>query len=135
MFTAAFTSALPQYPQARHRKTAWLSRASGLRVLHCEHTWLVYAGLTFSTRPAALCSRRVANVDQAELRMARLRPAFCRTFRPGDSAVPLAERVMLRTFRSSMRIRSYRRAIVVLAFSAQSLLTSALCACRRASLR
>src|SRR5664279_1511043 len=66
--------------------------------------------------------------------MARFSPAFCRTFVPGASTVPLAERVMLRTRRSSTRIRSKRRARSVENFSTQSLRASARRACRRANL-
>ena len=57
--------------------------------------------------------------------MPRFRPAFWRTFRPGSSRVPRADRVMLPIRRSSTLIRSNRRAISVLAFSVQSLRRSA----------
>src|SRR5437879_3138486 len=53
MFLAAFTSALSAYPQAVQQKVAWLSRLSAATCPHAEHCWLVYAGLTFSTRPGA----------------------------------------------------------------------------------
>ena len=49
MFLAAFTSAWQAYPQAVHRKTAWLSRDFGSTRPHAEHCWLVNAGLIFST--------------------------------------------------------------------------------------
>ena len=48
----------------------------------------------------------------------RFSPVLARTFRPGFSRVPLADRVMLPIFRSSMRITSNRRAMPVLVFSA-----------------
>ncbi len=38
--------------------------------------------------------------------MERLSPAFWRTFLPGDSTVPLAERTMFWTFKSSMQMTS-----------------------------
>ena len=46
---------------------------------------------------------------------------LARTFRPGSSRVPLANRVMFLIFRSSTLITSNRRAMPVLVFSAQSL--------------
>jgi hypothetical protein len=36
MLPAAFTSALPVYPQDRQRKTAWLSRACRCTIPHAE---------------------------------------------------------------------------------------------------
>ena len=54
MFLAAFTSAWQAYPQAVHRKTAWLSRDFPSTRPHAEHRWLVNAALTFSTRPGAV---------------------------------------------------------------------------------
>ena len=53
-------------------------------------------------------------------RISRFSPAFWRTFRPGSSHVPFAARVMFLIQRSSTLIRSKRRAMSVLAFSAQS---------------
>ena len=53
--------------------------------------------------------------------MPRFSPAFCRTFRPGFSRVPFADRVMFAICRSSTRITSNRRTMPVLTFSAQSL--------------
>src|SRR5438046_7606170 len=94
MFRAAFRSALAEYPQDRHRKTAWLSRAFLSTVSHSEQRQLVNAGSSFSNRPAALCSSRAANMPHPEARIARFSPAFCRTLRPGRLTVPLAERVM-----------------------------------------
>jgi len=41
MFLAAFTSAWQAYPQAVHRKTAWLSRDFPSTRPHAEHRWLV----------------------------------------------------------------------------------------------
>ncbi len=106
MFLAAFRSALQAYPQAVHAKGAWLLRLCASTCPHAEQRWLVYAGGIFSTRPGALSSSRRANSAQPEARICLFSPAFCRTFRPGFAAVPCAERVMLRTVRSSMRIRS-----------------------------
>src|SRR5690242_16091939 len=54
MLMAAFTSALAAKPQAVQRKSAWLSRDLPSTYPHAEHRWLVYAALTFSTRPGAL---------------------------------------------------------------------------------
>ena len=65
-------------------------------------------------------------------RMPRFSPAFCRTLRPGSSAVPRAERVMFLIFRSSTRITSKRRARSVEVFSHQSLRRSASQALSRA---
>jgi hypothetical protein len=121
MLMAAFTSAWPAKPQAVHTKRAWLSRDSGSTCPHAEHRWLVNAGLTFSTRPGALsCSRRTSS-PHPDRKIPRFSPALARTFRPGFPRVPLADRVMFAIFRSSTRIRSNRRAMAVLAFSAQSL--------------
>jgi len=39
MFTAAFTSALPAYPQAVHTNRAWLSRESASTCPHAEYRW------------------------------------------------------------------------------------------------
>ena len=122
MFLAAFTSALQAYPQAVHRKTAWLSRDFRSTCPHAEQRWLVNAGLIFSTRPGALSSSRRTSRPQPGPQDApgSARPSG-RTFRPGFSRVPLAERVMFLICRSSTRITSNRRAMSVLAFSAQSL--------------
>src|SRR5438552_3425118 len=101
MFLAAFTSALQANPQAVHRKTAWLSRDFRSTCLHAEQHWLVNAGLIFSTRPDAFCSRRRTSRPHPDARMPRFRTAFWRTFRPGAAAVPLTDRVMALIFRSS----------------------------------
>ena len=53
--------------------------------------------------------------------MPRFRPAFCRTFRPGFSCVPLADLVMFLISKSSTMITSNLRAMSVLTFSVQSL--------------
>ncbi len=121
MFLAAFTSALQAYPQAVHANRAWLSREFASTCPHAEQRWLVYAGLIFCTRAGALsCSRRTSR-PQHDRMISRFSPALARTFRPGFAVVPRAERVMVAIFRSSTRIRSNRRAMPVLAFSAQSL--------------
>ena len=86
MFLAAFTSALQAYPQATQPNRAWLSRLPAAMCPHAEHRWLVYAAVTFSTRPGAFCSRRRTSTPQPEARMARLSPALARTFRPGAGA-------------------------------------------------
>ena len=83
------------------------------------------AGLIFSIRPGALSSSLRASSPQPDRRISRFSPAFCRTFRPGAPAVPLAERVMLLMRRSSTLIMSNRRAMSVDAFSAQSFRASA----------
>jgi len=44
MLLAAFASALPAYPQAVQRNSAWLSRLSAAACPHAEHRWLVNAG-------------------------------------------------------------------------------------------
>jgi hypothetical protein len=41
MFLAALMSALQAYPQAVHRKTAWLSRDFPSTCPHAEQRWLV----------------------------------------------------------------------------------------------
>src|SRR5660397_158341 len=126
MLRAAFRSACAVWPQDRQTKRAWLSRDSAAVYPQAWHRGDVYAALTFSTRPGAFCSSRVTSTPQPLSRMARFRPAFGRTFgpgaspgasrgaspgaSPGASMVPLAERVMLRTRRSSTRIRAKRRA-------------------------
>ena len=120
MFLAAFTSAWPAKPQAVHRNTAWLSRESRSTRPHAEHRWLVNAGLTFSTGPGALSSSRRTSSPHPERSISWFSPALARTLRPGFSRVPFADRVMLPICRSSTRIRSNRRAMPVLAFSAQS---------------
>ena len=79
------------------------------------------AGLTFSTRPGAFCSSRRTSSPHPDPRILPFSPAFCRTFRPGFSRVPFADRVMFVICRSSTRITSNRRAMPVLVFSAQSL--------------
>src|SRR6266566_1963141 len=132
MFLAAFTSALQAKVQATQAKRAWLLRLSAATCPHAEQRWLVYAGLTVSTRPGALSARRRTSRPQEEARMPRFRPAFCRTLRPGSAAVPLAERVIPLMFRFSTRIRSNWRARSVEVFSAQSLRRSASRARRRA---
>jgi hypothetical protein len=125
MFLAAFTSAWQANPQAVHTKRAWLSRDSASTCPHAEHRWLVNAGLIFSTRPGALSSSRRASSPQPDRIIARFSPAFCRTFWPGAPVVPLAERVMFLMHRSSTLIMSNLRAMLVEAFSAQSLRASA----------
>src|SRR5664280_1534586 len=129
MLRAAFRSACAVWPQHRQTKRAWLSRDSAAVYPQAWHRCDVYAALTCSTRPGACCSSRVTSTPQPWSRMARFRPAFGRTFvpgaSPGASMVPLAERVMWRTRRSSTRIRSRRRARSVDSFSTQSLRASA----------
>ena len=132
MFLAAFTSALPAYPQDVHEKSAWLLRDSWSTTPHTEHRCDVYAALTLSTRPGAFCSSRVTSRPQPWARMARFRPALARTFRPGASRVPLAERVMPLTFRSSTRITLNRTARSVEVCSIQSVRRSASRALKRA---
>ena len=83
MFLAAFTSAWQANPQAVHRKTAWLSRDFPSTCPHAEHRWLVNAGLIFSTRPGAFCSRRRASSPHPDRKMPRFSLALARTFRPG----------------------------------------------------
>jgi hypothetical protein len=132
MFLAAFTSALQAYPQAVHRKLAWLSREFRSTCPHAEQRWLVYAGLIFCTRPGALSSRRRTSSPQPLSRMARFSPALARTFEPGPAVVPLADRVMLAIFRSSTRMTSNLRARLVEVFSHQSFRASASRALSRA---
>ena len=79
------------------------------------------AGLTFSTRPGALSSSRRTSSPHPDPRIPRFSPALARTFRPGFSRVPFADRVMFPIFRSSTRITSNRRAMPVDTFSVQSL--------------
>ena len=132
MFLAAFTSALSAYPQVTQQNRAWLSRLPAAMCPHAEQRWLVYAGRTFSTRPGALSSMRRTSWPHPLARMPRFSPAFCRTLRPGSSALPRAERVMFLIFRSSTRITSKRRARSVEVFSHQSLRRSASQALSRA---
>jgi hypothetical protein len=120
MFLAALTSACAWYPQATHRKLGWLSRDSPATCPQALQVCDVYAAATFWRRPDALCSIRSASLPHAEARMARFSPAFCRTLRPGRWRVPVDERVIARTSKSSTQIRSNRRARSVLTFSTQS---------------
>jgi hypothetical protein len=87
---------------------------------HAEHRWLVYAAGIFSTRPGALSSSRRTSRPQPDREIPRFSPALARTFRPGFSVVPLADRVMFAIFRPSTRITSKRRAMSVDVFSHQS---------------
>jgi len=96
MFVAAFTSALPVQVQATQAKRAWLLRLFAAMCPHAEHRCDVYAGLIFSTRPGALSSSRRTSRPHPAAAISRFSPAFARTFRPGWSMVPLAERVMRR---------------------------------------
>ena len=121
MFLAAFTSALSAYPQAVHTNRAWLSRESAFTCPHAEHRWLVNAGLIFSTRPGAFSSSRRTSSPHPDRKIPRFSPALARTFRPGLSRVPFADRIMFLILRSSTRMTSNRRAMLVLVFSAQSL--------------
>src|SRR5674476_1121780 len=120
MFLAAFTS-FALCPQATHTKVAWLLRLSDAMCLQALQVCDVYAAFTFSTRPEAFCSNRPASRPHPDLRMPRLRPAFCATFLPGFCTVPAAERVMPLTLRFSTRITSNLAARSVLVFSGQSL--------------
>src|SRR3984957_18319492 len=133
MLRAAFTLALQAYPQAVHRKRAWLSRDLPSTCPHAEHRWLVYAAGTFSTRPGALPSSRRTSRPQPDREIPRFSPVLALTLRPGCSAVPFADRVMLLMFRSSTRITSKRRAMPVDVFSHQSLRRSVSRAFSRAS--
>src|ERR1035437_4469568 len=121
MFLAAFTSAFALCPQETHTKVAWLLRLWDAMCLQGLQVCDVYAALTSSTRPYAFCSNRVTSRPQPDLRMPRLRRAFCATFLPGFCTVPRAERVMPLTLRFSTRMTSNLRARSVLVFSAQSL--------------
>src|SRR5674476_689217 len=120
MFLAAFTS-FALCPQATHTKVAWLLRLSDAMCLQALQVCDVYAAFTFSTRPEAFCYNRPASRPHPDLRMPRLRPAFCATFLPGFCTVPAAERVMPLTLRFSTRITSNLAARSVLVFSSQSL--------------
>ena len=111
--------------QATQRKRAWLLRLSAAMCPHAEQRWLVKCGLTLSTRSGALSSRRRTRRPQPDRRISRLSPALARTFLPGFWAVPLAERVIPATCRSSTRITSNRRARSVEVFSVQSRRVSA----------
>ena len=121
MLRAAFTSALHgPAPQATHWKTAWLLRFSGAICPQQEHRCDVYAAGTNSSRSRVLCCSRVTSSPHPWRLIARLRPRFCATLAPGHSRVPRAERVIARTFKSSTRMVSKRRAISVVVFSSQS---------------
>ena len=121
MLRAAFTSALhgPAL-QATHWKTAWLLRFSGAMCPHWEHRCDVYAAGTNSRRPEALYLSRATKSPQPWRLIWRLRPRFCATLVPGCSRVPRAGRVMARTFKSSTRTVSKRRARSVVVVSTQS---------------
>ena len=129
MFRAAFTSAFALCPQATHSNLAWLLRLSaamrwqalGLRRVRSCDLLDVYAAVTFSTLPGALCSNRAASRPHPDFRMPRLRPALAATFRPGFCTVPRAERVIPLMLRFSTRITSNLRARLVLVFATQSL--------------
>ena len=133
MLRAAFTSALPAYPQAAHRNRAWLSRDLPSTCPHAEHRWLVYAAGTLSTRPGALSSSRRTSSPQPDREIPRFSPVLARTLRPGRSTVPFADRVMFLMLRSSTRITSNRRAMPVDVFSHQSRRRSVSRAFRRAT--
>ncbi len=121
MLRAALTSALHgPVPQATHWKTAWLLRFSGATCPQSEHRCDVYAAGTNSSRPRALCFNRATSSPQPWRLISRLRPRFCATLVPGRSRLPRAERVIARTFKSSTRMVSNRRAKSVLVFSTQS---------------
>ena len=121
MLRAALTSALHgSAPQATHWKTAWLLRFSGATCPQWEHRCDVYAAGTVSSRPWALCLSRATSSPHPWRLIARLRPRFCATWVPGHSRVPRAERVIARTFKSSTRMVSKRRATSVVVFSTQS---------------
>src|SRR5664280_181480 len=94
MFLAAFTSAFARCPQETHTKVAWLLRLSAAMCLQGLQVCDVYAAFTSSTRPGAFCPSRPTSRPHPDLRMPRLRPAFCATFPPGFATVPAAERVM-----------------------------------------
>ena len=70
--------------------------------------------------PRALCCNRATSSPHPWRLISRLRPRFCATRVPGCSRVPRAERVIARTFKSSTRMVSKRRARSVVVFSTQS---------------
>ena len=70
--------------------------------------------------PQGLCVNRATSSPHPWRLISRLRPRFCATRVPGHSGVPRAERVIARTFKSSTRMVSKRRARSVLVFSTQS---------------
>src|SRR5215208_1164459 len=121
MLRAALTSALHRPAlQAWHWKTAWLLRFPGATYAHTEQRCDVYAAGTCSTRPNALCCKRVTSWPQPLRLISRLSPRFWATLTRGCSTVPRAERVIARTSRASTLIRSTCRAMSVVAFSTQS---------------
>ena len=80
MLRAALTSALHRPAvQASHSKTAWLLRFPGATCPHAEHRCDVYAAGTCSTRPKALCCKRVTSWPQPLRLIARLSPRFWAT--------------------------------------------------------
>ena len=99
--------ALTRAPVHLPARRAPLARVMRLDLLHPARGLVLPAGAPAAPTRIAGCSR--------------FSPAFGRTFRPGFSRVPFADRVMFVICRSSTRITSNRRAMPVLAFSAQSL--------------
>lgn len=85
MLTAAFTSALQAYPQAVHRKSAWLLRDFLSTCPHAEqHLWAELTGLFYQAGATSPEDRgRFARRAVALVRRERATgPA--RTFAPGD---------------------------------------------------
>ncbi len=111
MFLAVLISALVVYPQTMQLKTAWLLRLSLATSSHWGQVWDVNLGFmgitsTGEVALAALSFSLFLNSDQAWDLMDLFSPLFCAGFLPGLSLVPLEERNMFSTFRSSMTTRS-----------------------------
>src|SRR5579875_200386 len=103
--TLALQSAWPWYPQRTQAKLRpHPLRESGSRLWHCGQVWDVPgAGTGTSSEPYHLdvyASWRARSPGVLS-RIALSRPAFCATFVPGASFVPLALAVMFFTSRSS----------------------------------
>src|SRR5437879_941623 len=104
MLRAALTSAWSLNPHPQQQNTACEGRLAAAVCPQDEQRWLVPLGFTtISSRPAssALYATIEMRPPHEAARISRLSPAFCATREPGSSRVPLADRHMLATFRSS----------------------------------
>src|SRR5437588_12770751 len=114
MLRAALTSAWSLNPHPRQQNTACEGRLAASVGPQDEQRWLVPLGFTtITSRPASALSGALRGASGAlyatiemrppheAARISRLSPAFCATWEPGSSRVPLAERTMLAILRSS----------------------------------
>ena len=107
--SAALTSACRVNPHATHPKRL-LRRLSRAMCPHCEHSCdenLASTPTTVRTAHSAFSRISVANRPKLASSSARFKPRLAATLRPGAATLPLALRVMPRTF--NPRARSHRR--------------------------